>query len=938
MSELPRHLFPKEIMAFFDRQSLPCANKASLSWVLQHWPALEENVRTVSTSQIREVTTQMRPLPAGQRRQYKQALENILVYLNQARNWHVPQTVHQKANDVMIQRFEQISRFAHHAERLVEVYYHQRQRFLKQRATPCTAFTTLAVAMEVAPLSISHLTHLINARFQHVSNSQRLTINIKHQRTAPHDEAPLFSRYSLPLFVYRVLSDYDKSKPRTVTEKQLLDQLNDLISQSNTTLLPMSKAGWQVTFLAVWKYRDQVPPTFLLDIATPERHASYENAPPSQTQITAKLRHIYRQDWDVNWFTQLGEQRKKVEQHWPHKQLIKALCKKQHTQSVAPEWQQHNILPKMLYLYTEELFIYGGMQKETLANSTIKKYVNIIHLLEDKPLSYSDACDPTLMQQWGQQVFNALNSDAHRQVIRYFFRFLQRQPLTDHFDASLYTRPFSTPSVDPLRLSLAQLYQLVDALFTQPNGHPMQRLFCAAMAILSYFAMLRRGEILRLRKGDLIVSAFDNNLFTLYVTRTQEGSTKSRKSRRIHLYLPEYLSAIIHELLKIKEQSDNREPLIGFCNEQWFSRQLYYLLPVTRAIKAICGTQAKFHHLRHSGVHLFTLQALHLAYSLTPEQTTDDPYLQPLLSKEVIERRFRYWLEGRAFKKVNDNLLLDELTRQIGHGHYATTRWSYLHDIDWLYPFYRCGYGPFQERQVDYLELRYLLGLSATSNDVYRQGKRLSITPESDNTCRNKSGITTTEHRICQQLFSKRYASEPTTKSYTSLAPDHWHNQWLKSISNQHSDFLSLATQCLLEQGKVNWAAFSQLWHTSGRHQQQTFSPADRKHLKMMLAHMTSKQSLSVSCSRKSLKAISTLFAKPYLRWLTFTLKLSLNRKSRKYDKIALIERYFPNHDVEFKSRPSGATRLEITLTQLGEIPSTYLELLPYIATKSDEG
>jgi hypothetical protein len=120
------------------------------------------------------------------------------------------------------------------------------------------------------------------------------------------------------------------------------------------------------------------------------------------------------------------------------------------------------------------------------------------------------------------------------------------------------------------------------------------------------------------------------------------------------------------------------------------------------------------------------LQTLHCVSYTPDEQRGKTPLAREVLSSKSVAKRFNYWLEGRAVCEVNEAIFLDQMGLQIGHIHYSTTRWSYLHDIDWLLPIVSRAHAPNISHKYTHSELRYLLGLNPQSNDLSRILIRLS--------------------------------------------------------------------------------------------------------------------------------------------------------------------------------------------------------------------
>ena len=262
-----------------------------------------------------------------------------------------------------------------------------------------------------------------------------------------------------------------------------------------------SATDLHLTIQAIWHYHHHLGPRLLKDFAYPERHVAIAyNEQPQVTQSAQQ--QIYAQDWDPDWYEKITAP---VKSQWPHQELLRAFSQGQKNIPIRENtvWEPDNILPEMLYRYTAERLQYGGVKKAKLAAGTIQNYTNIHRWFEHYPLSYEAAIDPIQLQDWVRRVLASQTSEANRLILFYFLRFLQSRAITDHLSLAEFSSPFSPPSVDPQRISLKQLNQILELLLTAPAASTLQRLFSAVAVILAYHGMLRRGELLRLRYRDI---------------------------------------------------------------------------------------------------------------------------------------------------------------------------------------------------------------------------------------------------------------------------------------------------------------------------------------------------------------------------------------------------------------------------------------------------
>ncbi|WP_335909183.1 hypothetical protein [Shewanella indica] len=937
MSNIFNQLKANEIYEFHQRHGSSDADIESIKWVIKNWPETkvnataliisDEKVANISATQKREFTIQdlqtinkvIRIVPTGKQRQYKNALKAIVTYLKEILQWQIPEVEELPWPDPDLVWYQRITANANDAYKLHTEYEKYKAQFFKQRFEITAEFVALAISLEVAPLSIVHLVNIINDKDSIEQIEDQIYLNVKHVSKQPNNEQQQSSRYHLPLFVYQLLSEYQPYSHKQQTENRLLKSLTNLLTSfeisSNSSRL------YQHLFQAVWHYRDHIVPSLLKDISYPERHVANPIIYVDDKTKKQLLSKIYDIDYEKKALT---ANTKSVEnEEWPHLNLSKKLDNIHSLYDEEIRWQLDNILPTMLYRYTLELTVYGGVRKSNLADSTIEKYCNIQSKFAER-LSYDQAIDQEQLQLWAHTIYNSLETETEQLVMLYFFRFMRQQSITEHLDLSEFESPLCAPSVDPFRISIEQLHEIVSVLLTQEKGHLLQRLFCAVTVIVSYFAMLRRSELLHLRLKDVFVDPSNTNLLRLSL-----GKTKNGHSRVVYTVIPEEFAVLVRIIIKNKALCEPCEPLIGFTDEQYYSRQLHYLLPATKCIKAICGHQARFHHLRHSGIHLFTLQALHLAYEQPARHTSYSAHMQRLLNEEVLATRFDYWLEEQPFSLRNDAILLDEIIRQIGHENYATTRWSYLHDIDWLYPFYRSGFGDLQAREFTHSELRYLLGLANDSNDLSRQLALISeVYKAKDTQQKRDEQIILTESTLRQHLFKTAKSSAiqhcDINTNLSSFTQDtiKYYQQWLGYIEKFPFDFLRYLFLEMRKAKEVNWPLLSQIWHYSGKHQyseiNKTQITALRNLPEIQLSNETQTAlTITLACNVKNARHFTAVFRMPQWNWLQPSFALTVNRKTKVGILLSRLKQHFARstESISVYRQPSGQSTLTITLT-----------------------
>jgi len=923
----------------------------NIHWVLSRWPDKSVLQRTLTDKHYLQLNQAINQVPTGKRKHYRQALNAILIYLNDIAQWQLPERTKKLFVDRDLVWFTRLSEQAALANDLWQGYQEEQKNAVKNHVNPSAAQAALTLALEVAPLSLNHLVELLNNPACLERTDQQTHLKVCHHQppSTPHQETETtFTRYHLTLHSYCFLEKYYQTKYPSLTQRQLLNQLNKHISTAPYHLGPCSASQWHILFQSLWHHRDSVPPTLLKDISQPERHVDFDLTPPSPKQQKKLLAALYQQDWLIDKKRSIIAVSSKL--RWPQRQLIKQRFDKGDISScVIPNLDPDNVLEHYLFLYCRKLILYGSFRVKNPSQGTLTKYCNIEVCFNDEPLSYEVATDQHQLQQWAKRVYGQQKSETHKGLVRYFFHFLTTQALTDNLDINEFESPSLAPTVDPFRIPLTALHEIVDALLTHPDGTLLQRLYCAVSAIIAYFAMLRRGEVLRLRIKDIVPLSDKSTTFRITVMKTIEGDTKNHKARTLDVVLSESMAMLIHIAIQLKEGCHYNVPLIGFDKEKMSSRQLNYLLPVTRAIKAYNGQNVRFHHLRKSGIHLSQQQMLQLAYQHPTHDLGSYADLKPMLSPEIIRKKFNYWLEGLDDSEINDNLLFDEFTRQIGHQHYATTRWSYLHGTQWLFPYLRPQQTSSAKQSFSHAQLRFLLGLAPDSNDLSRQ---LCLVSEGYNNLsvseKQKNPVMLTEQALRDYLWptktnhSVRSAIESAHKN-----PKYYYQQWQKAASKQPAYFIDQLFINMRIKNYFDFNVLSQVWAGSGKHSPRTLSKAQHTALfslgtitfipgsknvhtassedvsdsdaGFIEASHTSQPALQIQIASNARNAgyFEVVFRQPEWQWLAYSFVLTVNRKTKEARLLSLVNtRYAKGKEkVSVIKQPEGASHLTITFT-----------------------
>lgn len=874
-----------------------CAPCEDIQWVLSRWPIFEYQQRELTSTDIRQIKKIIAIVPTGKQRSYQKALSDILYYLQDACHWQLPEQEQESIHDRDYEWFESIASKSQQASLLFHRYAQQKEHYWTARGSLSPAFIAVMIGFDIAPLPLRHIREILNNKTT-ITSETTPRLRIIHQTS--DNEEPNVTHYHLPLMSLRLLSDYHVQSTTEITERDLQQQLTHWAASAAT----MNRLDWSKLFQISWYLRYRLPPILLKDLAIPERHVSL----PLECQASVlTASDIYAIDWKANWFESFSQTERKT--HWPHRALLKHTSS--NTRAILPAWDRDNVLPRLLYDYTQQLLQFGGVKKSTLAISSIVKYTHLEHVLTPYPLSYPDALNEDAINQWAYQVYHSLTSDSQQQTFVYFLRFLSFQEQTDSIDLTQFNPPTTAPAVSPARLDMAQLDTLIQTLINSNSTHPFRSLFAVVATLLGFFCMLRRGEVLRLRCKD-IQFVPKTGLLTATVTNTEEGKTKSGQPRTVYTTIPTGYRKLFQSIGAIKKGADPDSPYLAFVGEKIHSRQLYYLLPVTRALKMLFGTHMKFHHLRHSGVHVLMLQLLHFV-SHTPESHRGDCELErEILSDQSIATRFDYWLEGRSYHEVNDGIFFDEACRQIGHEHYATTRWSYLHDIDWLLPIVSHAHQPYTVRGYTHAELRYLFGLSPHSNDLSRRLKRLIPDYE-------KKSLGAKRSQPIQLTISALRAAALTKSPAPQTSPkvDHFRD-WQHSIHTSEDTLIGFLFKSMLRNQALDLPAISHIWSRGCQHDVYPIEKKQRTALRNLPSIGLSEDGDSLfmilACNIKNARAFTAAFRHKDWQWLTFEFELSVNRKINQVRQTELLKQHYVQgkESLRIVQHPIGQTALTI--------------------------
>ncbi|GAA70395.1 site-specific integrase [Pseudoalteromonas sp. BSi20439] len=942
-------LTAQSIITYREELGMDCEETSNLQWVCDLINSLNINERALSKEQLNDINKRIKSIPTGKQRVLLSALDHVLFYLKEICNWQLPEVKEQAFTDESTMWLFSIHEKNLLASQCFARYESQRESFMDKRWHDL-GWVLLVLNFEVAPLHLSYWQRILSTPTCIEFFEGQFTLKVSHPKPissyADEDKAS-FTRYPLPVFPLRVLLNFYKYLPeKALTTKSLLDAINRWVDTEPYYFAAMSPAEWLRTFQSFWHHHYAVPPKLLRDLSDPMRHVSPLDSTECYAIDTVKEKLLFIPPLNN---AVVGAEKKAPADAWPHKNLIKyhkQSSKENSTKPTAPAWGTDNVIPKLFYHYTDELFNEGGVHKKTLLSQSIDRYTNFYKSLN--PLSFDDATNPETLHRWAHKEFDRLDEKTTPWHLYNFLRSASHQELTDELDLEQFERPELPSLVDPFCLNVSQINSTVELLLSSKNGDAMQRLFASIAVILGYYGAMRRGEVLRLCLGDItIVNPQKKQLFSIVIRNTPEGTTKNKKTRIITVFMPEPAAKLIRILLKIKTGCDETKPLLGFEYESIGLRSSYYIYPVTQALKALFGPKVRFHHLRHGGAELLYLQGLHLAYQRQGchlSSILQDEATEAMLSKESCLARFDFWLEGRLFDKMNAGLLLDVIAKQHGHSSYATTRRHYLHGMEKTIALFKPVY-----RQYSRAELRYIYDIPVGSNDISRildsLSQEHSLLSSED---KKQFQPELTESQIIKKLKLNTLIGGKVTT--TNKQPSTFNKCDFKTLweSSLPEDFIDKNTNTFnyfcqkvfkaLNNKTLDFKTANIQWRQLAKGQYFNFVSKELKALKTLgkpkiilqkpqgKSHTeTLNIQFSCVCNQKTLQAFKTICHKGSLKHYTATFLLIQNRKSLNSNKLNMVKNQFLRKDDNFNwhKTPGGNTQLIITLKTL--IPSTLL-------------
>lgn len=925
--------------------NLPELDKEALEWIIQQLPAslFTASHRVLTARNIRHIKTRIKESNDTdlKKKQRQEAINWLCGYLHTLSEWSVPERQQNWVNDLDSQWIHQLYEYSHNINPLIEAYTQLYEEVISLTRAPDVGFIALQLLLNIAPWPTTHLLQALKHPNNITVTETGVTLKVDHSHSCDPDRET-GGVYHLDLITYKLLKVYADNPPKELTEKRLFMQINHVLSQTSSFIEFDSLNDIIKTTQITFYHRHTIPPILLKDLCHPERYVDIPQSMPLPYPLT-----LFN---DLHVVNEPLENESK-ESKWPHNRLLKMMNSRSKSRKALITWTQEqtftlsgddDILPWLLFHYVKHLIMFGGRKKKDLAFNTIDRYASIHSILEHAPLALSVANDEQQLQRWANALYNnSTISSQNKGFLKLFFFFISWQPLTDHLDMTQFTQPSAPKYVDALCLSTDQLDDALTLLLTDPspNSTTIQKISATCAMILSFFGMLRRKEILHLRCRDVIDLFQDGAHLRLTITHTRsearhahsqaKDKTKSGKSRTVFISLPKEYAALISLLLTLKSTANPNSPFIGFENEREYQRAERYLFPITKAMKNICGIQARFHHLRHSGAQLFMLQLLHLPYPLDNKYWYYSATTRTYLAPEFLARRFHYWLAGRPFTEVNSSCLFDLLTEAIGHEHYTTTRRHYLHNIDWLGRLIK------QDQHIySHQELRFLYELSSTSTYLYELIKKWHMAPVENN------ALLTLPQQAQEHLHKKvtKHAVSINNNPITPLLDlPLLRALFKKECPFKHSFFEYLfhlyATHFANKKEGINWCLLSQCWLVLSQQKHTPLKEKQIARINQLFAqvefHEDHKQcSFCFMLNKKGAQACQTLFSLPERGLFHYQIQTRLhrNKSQTEYEKWH-ANAFFHPYTSSIKTISSGKSTVTVTLS-LSISPDSALPIL----------
>ena len=235
-----------------------------------------------------------------------------------------------------------------------------------------------------------------------------------------------------------------------------------------------------------------------------------------------------------------------------------------------------------------------------------------------------------------------------------------------------------------------------------------------------------------------------------------------------------------------------------------------------------------------------------------------------------------------------------------------------------------------QPREYSHAELKYILNLTPSSNDLSRQLALISPKYRDKPLAQKQnSAILLTENQLRRHLLGSKRSSLNAipnniawSTNYDEVAFD-FIKRWQGSFSTAPKNFVFYLFLEMRKAKQLNWPLLSQIWHQSGRHLHTNINKAQMTALSNLPAPTISTNetgqalTLTLACNVKNSRHFETVFRQPQWRWLRPSFTLIINRKTDTNVQLSRLKQYFVKSQEKYmvKKQSEGDSHLTITLT-----------------------
>lgn len=341
--------------------------------------------------------------------------------------------------------------------------------------------------------------------------------------------------------------------------------------------------------------------------------------------------------------------------------------------------------------------------------------------------------------------------------------------------------------------------------------------------------------------------------------------------------------------------------------------------------------------------------------------------------------RFDFWLEGRAFKQMNSDILLDVTSNEHGHKYYAITRRSYLHGVEWVPAFFSDT-----KKGYDLKELRYVLGLSPNApvpeltqsgassktrhcedaemaEDVFASDTANLDVPNGDNdkaSSSQDSKVYVDESTLVERMY--KGALKHSVPALSSALPEVfqvpmgfdflelWQAKNLESSQATYKPSRRSLPQPLfhwqtpalfkaLSSGEESFEAISQFEKLIGKHEAISLSKAQLTAIQALgpIKPMSDELgfTLQFDCNQRNAKAFNEVFRSALFHGYSLSFHLTQNRKQSPERKLALIREHYAKRrePISTETCGDGPSQFEVRFQFIPKSPMLHQTIMNFL-------